>query len=52
MRIDTISNIAFSSNISTVNKIVKLKFSDKKLIGIKPIKNYTQYIKEYGLINK
>lgn len=52
MRIDTVSNNRFSSNAAKVNKLVKLKINNKKFIGIKPIKNYAQYMKEYGLKNK
>ena len=51
MKIDTVSNTTFSSCVTTANKRVKIRINNKKLISIKPIKNYAQYMKEYGLKN-
>ena len=49
MKINTVSNTNFSSKMIGVDKITQLKLSNKKHIGIKPIRNSIQYIKEYGL---
>lgn len=51
MRIESISNTTFSSNKKTVIKDLYKISNDKKSTDIKPIKNYTQYLREYGLIS-
>ena len=49
MRIDAVNKTIFLSKTINADKVMQLKVSNKKYIGIKPIKNFTQYIKEYGL---
>ena len=46
MKIPSVTTIKenIKTNINNINKIRKQKYSD-----IKPIKNYGQYMKEYGL---
>ena len=49
MRIEIVGSTNFTSKMIVVDKASQLLAGNKKNIGIKPIKNYTQYIKEYGL---
>lgn len=49
MRTNAVSNTNFSSRKTVVDKVTKIKISNKEFIGIKPIKNFAQYIREYGL---
>ena len=50
MKIDAIGVISFqSNNTKTVKEILK-KTQNKTVAETKPIKNYTQYLEEYGLI--
>lgn len=49
MRIDAVCNTNFSSKTVAIDKVNLVKIGNKKDIGIKPIKNFAQYIKEYGL---
>lgn len=48
MKIDVVQNINFMSHsLAETKKVIVTRTSIKS--AIKPIKNYTQYMKEYGL---
>ncbi len=49
MRIEKISNTTFASNkITTIKDLWRLSH-DPKFTNIKPVKTYSQYLREYGL---
>ena len=49
MRVDSINNIKFTSSKSTTFKDMWRLSHDPKFTNIKPIKTYSQYLREYGL---
>ena len=52
MRVNSVDNTMFlSSKTKTINNLMRLS-RDKRFTDIEPIKNYTQYLKEYGLDTK
>ena len=49
MKIYSINNTVFTSNHKVKKDIIQKISKDKSFTEIKPIKNYYQYMKEYGL---
>ncbi len=49
MRVESINNTNFTSRKITTCKDLWRLSHDPQFTNIKPIKNYTQYLREYGL---
>ena len=49
MRIDSVNITSFTSNKQTLLKDMWKLSHDPKFTNAKPIKTYSQYLKEYGL---
>ena len=49
MRVNSVNITSFKSNKSTTFKDLWQLSHDSKFTNVKPIKTYSQYLKEYGL---
>ncbi len=49
MRVNSVSTTIFTSNKQTTLKDLWRLSHDPKFTNIKPIKTYSQYLREYGL---